>query len=466
VSELAALSARSLARAIRERKVSAVEVTAAAIARLKAADALTHCIIALETEEALAAAQAADAAIAAGQVGGALRGVPLAHKDMFDRKGRIASWGATIRTARPAAEDASAIARLKDAGALQIAALHLAEFAYGPTGHNYVLGHARNPWDPTRITGGSSAGTAAAVAYGAIAAGLGSDTGGSLRLPAACCGIAAIKPTWGRVSRAGAMPLSPQLDTIGVLARHVEDLALTLSLLAGPDPRDPAAVALPVPDYLARLDDPFAGVAFGIDEALVAEAHPSVQRMVEDVATILQGLGLVRRGCRFADWDTLDHLVQLVQLPEAAAVHAAFLRTRPDDYGPQVRARAEAGHFIAAVDHITALRARGTYLQRALDTAFGEVEIALLPVLADPVPTIAELDIGSGPQVQAALGRVVKFTRPINYLGLPALSLPAARAGGLPNGVQLIGRPFAEARLLAIGQGYQRVVPPEIAHPR
>jgi aspartyl-tRNA(Asn)/glutamyl-tRNA(Gln) amidotransferase subunit A len=188
--------------------------------------------------------------------------------------------------------------------------------------------------------------------------------------------------------------------------------------------------------------------------------------MVEDAAAILQKLGLVRRSRRFADWETLDHLVQLVQLPDASAVHTAFLRTRPGDYGPQVRARAELGHFIAAVDHVTALRARGTYLQRTLDTTFADVEIALLPILADPLPSIAELDVSGGPRVQAVMGRVVKFTRPINYLGLPTLSLPIPRGGGLPNGVQLIGRPFAEARLLAIGQAYQRLVPPEIARPR
>ena len=149
-------------------------------------------------------------------------------------RARSPSWGARIRADQPAAEDATVIARFKAAGALQIAALHLTEFAFGPTGHNYVLGHARNPWDPTRITGGSSAGTGRAVAYGAIAAGMGSDTGGSLRLPAAACGITSIKPTWGRVSRAGAMPLAAALDTIGVLARHVEDLALTLGLPGRP----------------------------------------------------------------------------------------------------------------------------------------------------------------------------------------------------------------------------------------
>ena len=276
MNDPAALSARALAKEIADGKLSSLEATTAAIERLRAAHELTHCIITLEAEEALAAASAADAAIAKGKAKGPLAGVPLAHKDMFDRKGKIASWGAHIRADRPAAEDATAIARFDAAGALQIATLHLAEFAYGPTGHNYVLGHARNPWDPTRITGGSSAGTAAAVAHGAIPVGLGSDTGGSLRLPAACCGIVSLKPTWSRVSRAGAMPLAPQLDTIGVLARHIEDLALALGLLAGPDPRDPSTVTLPVADYLGRLHEPVTGIRVGIDSAHVGEAHPRV----------------------------------------------------------------------------------------------------------------------------------------------------------------------------------------------
>jgi len=223
---------------------------------------------------------------------------------MFDRKGKIASWGARIRAEAPATQDATVIARYKAAGALQIAALHLTEFAFGPTGHNYVLGHARNPWDPTRITGGSSAGTAAAVAYGAIPAGLGSDTGGSLRLPAAACGVCSIKPTWGRVSRAGAMPLAPALDTIGIIARYMEDLALMLGLLAGADPRDPAASTLPVPDYLARLDDPIRGLRLGIDAAVVGSAHPDVQGMLQRVTKVLEKQGLVTAACRFPDWQT------------------------------------------------------------------------------------------------------------------------------------------------------------------
>jgi aspartyl-tRNA(Asn)/glutamyl-tRNA(Gln) amidotransferase subunit A len=465
MTELAALSARALAKAIRDKKVSSVEATQAAIECLKSCHEITHCLIALEADEALAAAKDADAAIDKGGTKGPLVGVPLAHKDMFDRKGKIASWGAKIRAEKPAAQDATAIARFKAAGALQIATLHLTEFAYGPTGHNYVLGHARNPWDPTRITGGSSGGTAASVAWGAIPAGLGSDTGGSLRLPAACCGIASIKPTWGRISRAGAMPLAPALDTVGVIARHVEDLALALGFLAGADGRDTATSTLPVPDYVARLEDPVKGLRVGVDAAVIGEADPKVQAMVETVLGVLGKLGLQRADCRFPDWQTLDHLVQLVQLPDASAAHAAFLRSRPDDYGPQVRARVEVGHFISAVDHLAALRARGTYVKRTLDETFEDVEIAILPILADPLPTIAELDVGGGPKVQTAMGRVVKFTRPVNYLGLPTLTLPVPRGGGLPNGIQLVGRPFAEAQLFAIGHAYQREVSPELARP-
>jgi aspartyl-tRNA(Asn)/glutamyl-tRNA(Gln) amidotransferase subunit A len=256
------------------------------------------------------------------------------------------------------------------------------------------------------------------------------------------------------------------LDTVGVVARHVEDLALMLGILAGPDPRDAAASALPVPDYLARLDDPVRGLSIGVDETVIAEAHPDVQKMVDDVAGILAKLGLKRTACSFPNWQLLDHLVQLLQLSDCAAGHAAYMRKRPNDYGPQVRARLEIGFFIPAVDHMTALRARGTYLQKTLDTTFKDIDIAILPILADPLPTIAELDVAGGPKLQAAMGRVVKYTRPINYLGLPTLTLPVPRKGkGLPNGIQLIGRPYSEAQLFAIGQAYQREVPPEIARP-
>ncbi len=464
--DLPMMSGRALARAIAAGDISSVAATEAALVRLDAANALTHCTITREADEALAAAKAVDAAHKQGAKLGPLAGVPLAHKDMFDRAGKIASWGARIRAEKPAMSDATVIAKFKASGALQIAALHMTEFAFGPTGHNYVLGHARNPWDPARITGGSSSGTACAVASGAIPAGLGSDTAGSLRLPAANCGITSIKPTWGRVSRAGAMPLAACLDTLGVIARHVEDLALMLGVLAGPDARDPAASNVAVPDYLSELGAPVKGLRVGLDTKVAGEAHADVQTMVEAVLGMLVKAGLEKAPCAFPDWTTLDHLAQVMQLPDAAGAHAHWLTTRPNDYGPQVRSRLEIGHFISGVDHMTALRARGTFLQRTLDQTFKDIDVAILPINADPLPTIAELDVAGSPTVQATMARVVKYCRPISYLGLPTLTLPIPRSGNqLPGGVQLIGKPYTEGLLFRIGSAYQKLVPPELARP-
>jgi aspartyl-tRNA(Asn)/glutamyl-tRNA(Gln) amidotransferase subunit A len=461
--DLARMSAVETAKAIKARKVSSEEATKAALSRLKAAHEALNIVVAFEDREALRAARAADEGLAARTLKGPLAGVPLAHKDMFDRAGKIASWGARIRSDKPAKDDATAIARLKSTGALQIAALHMTEFAFGPTGHNYVLGHARNPWDTSRIPGGSSSGTAAAVAVGAIPAGFGSDTGGSLRVPAACCNVASIKPTYTRVSRAGAMPLAPQLDTVGAIARHVEDLAVILQAIAGPDLRDPLASQLPVPDYVRLMEQPVKGLKIGIDEAVLGQAAADVQRAFEGTLGALSSLGMKAVRVRFPDWDQLDELAQLTQFPDCTAAHAQIMMTRGADYGPQVRARLEYGYFISATDHLTALRARGTMLARTLAETYAKADVTLLPILADPVPTLAALDVGGGPTLQAAMARIVRYTRPLNYLGLPTLALPSPRMGGLPCGFQLAGRPFAEGQLLAIGRAYQRVVPPEVA---
>jgi aspartyl-tRNA(Asn)/glutamyl-tRNA(Gln) amidotransferase subunit A len=461
--ELARISAVDLAKAIKARKISSEEATKAALKRLRSADEEFGIALSIEDNEALKVARAVDAGIADRSVKGALAGVPLAHKDMFDRAGKIASWGARIRADRPARTDATVIARLKETGAVQIGALHLTEFAFGPTGHNYVLGHARNPWDPTRITGGSSAGTAVAVAAGVIPAGFGSDTGGSLRVPAACCNVMSIKPTYTRVSRAGAMPLSPQLDTIGVIARHAEDMAVMLQAIAGADPRDPLASRQPVPSYIKAMEQSLKGLKLGVDERVVGEAAAPVRKRYEMMLTLFKALGMRIVAVSFPDWKTLDQLAQLTQFPDASAAHQAHMLTRIGEFGPQVRARLEYGQFIPAVDHLTALRARGTYLQRTLEMTYAKADVTLLPILADPVPTLDDLDVGGGPTLQAAMGRIVKYTRPLNYLGLPTVALPSPREGGLPCGFQVAGKPFAEGLLLAIAKAYQREVPPEIA---
>lgn len=457
------LSLTALAAAVRDGRTSSEEATSEALSLARRVHARTNAVITFHEEAALAAARAADASLAAGRVFGALHGVPLAHKDMFDRVGLIPSWGAKIRRDQPSSRDATVIARLQAAGSHQIAALHLTEFAFGPTGHNYVLGHARNPWNTDHITGGSSSGSAIAVATGVVSAALGSDTAGSLRLPAAACGITSLKPTWSRVSRAGAMPLSASLDCVGPLARHVGDLAVMLGIIAGADGRDGTSSRRSVADYSRHLAQPITGLRIGIDETLVAMADSTVQARFETALAILVKAGAKRIPVKFPDWGMLDRLTQLLQLPEVASAHGRHLRRRGGDFGPQVRARTEFGHFVSGADHQTALRARGMMLARTLAETYGQCDVTMLPTFADPLPTIATLDVTGGPQLQAAMGRVVLYCRPVNYLGLPALTLPYPSDGSLPNGFQLIGRPFAEARLLQLGTAYQRDVPSQLA---
>jgi aspartyl-tRNA(Asn)/glutamyl-tRNA(Gln) amidotransferase subunit A len=460
--DLRSLSAVDLAAAIRDKKVSSVEATTEALKRAHAVHAKTNAVISFEDEFALAAAKVADASLAVGRIAGRLHGVPLAHKDMFDRVGRIPSWGAKIRRDTPCDSDATVISRLEREGSHQIAALHLTEFAFGPTGHNYVLGHAKNPWDLRHITGGSSSGSAISVATGVIPAALGSDTAGSLRLPAAALGIASLKPTWSRVSRAGAMPLSPSLDCVGPIARDVRDLALLFRIIAGQDTHDGTSSQRPVPGPAAFEAGSISGMRIGVDEALLAQADSSVQTRMATAIDVLVKAGAKKVAVKFPDWRMLDQLCQLLQLPEVASAHGAHIRKRGADFGPQVRARVEFGHFVSGPDHQTALRARGTLLKQTLTETYANCDVTILPTFADPLPTIEALDIVGGPTLQSAMGRIVLYCRPVNYLGLPALTLPFAREGQLPNGFQLVGRPFAEADLIKLGLAYQQVVKPEL----
>ena len=464
MSNLHELAAVELAAKIKSGEISSVAATKAALVRLRAAHDKCNSVVTFEDEEALSAAEAADKAISDGVATQPLHGVPLAHKDMFERAGKVASWGGNIRATAPAGQDGTLIARLKATGTHQIAALHLTEFAYGPIGHNYVLGHGRNPWNTAHVSGGSSSGTAMSIATGAIAAGMGSDTAGSLRLPASACGIMSLKPTWSRVSRAGAMPLSSSLDAVGPMARDARDLAVMLRAMAGFDPRDPATTKRPVPDYPALLNRSIEGMRIGIDEALIAQADVSVQERLMQALHLLEDAGCRRVDVRIDNWSTLDHLAQLVQLSEAAAAHSPFLRHQADEYGEQVRARVEYGHYVPAHDYLVAMRARGAMLTKVLDEVYAHCDVVMLPNFAGPIPTIEELDVGGGPQLMAALGKVMKFVRPLNYLQLPALTLPyPAVSGALPNGFQLMGRPFSEARLLAIAKSYQERRPITLA---
>ena len=255
-TEPALLSLTSVAKAIAEKRISSREATQSCLDRIAQWQPRLNAFMTIEAEEVLPAADAADGALAKGNRRGALHGVPLAHKDMYYEAGKVVTCGSKIRRDFVATTTSTALQRLKDAGTIRLGSLQMAEFAYGPTGHNSHYGPVHNPWAVDRITGGSSSGSGSAVAARMTFAALGSDTGGSIRMPAHFCGVTGLKTTYGRISRAGAMPLSQSLDTVGPLARTVEDCGLLLGLMAGADAEDPTAVAGPVPDYMAAARSP------------------------------------------------------------------------------------------------------------------------------------------------------------------------------------------------------------------
>ncbi len=456
-TEPALMSLTVVAKAIAEKKLSSHEVTRSCLHRIAEWQPRLNAFMAIESEAALKAADEADAALAKGNSRGALHGVPLAHKDMYYDAGKVVSCGSLIRRDFVATTTATALQRLKDAGTVRLGSLQMVEFAYGPTGHNVHYGAVHNPWNVDHITGGSSSGSGSAVAARLTFAALGSDTGGSIRMPAHFCGVTGLKTTVGRVSRAGAMPLSQSLDTVGPLARTVEDCALLLGLMAGADSEDATASTLPVPDYMAATKGSIKGLKIGVPSAFyVDDLDPEVARVLDETIAVLRGEGAEIVQVELPDQRQLTAACQLVLATEAAALHKRWMIERPQDYGPQVLMRLQNGLAIPGVSYLEAMRWRGPALAAYLAAVTG-TDAVLAPVAPVPAPTIAESDVGNSDGAEAVIQRLTRFTRPVNYLGLPSLSIPAGFTNsGLPVGMQLIGRSFDEAMLLRIGAAFQR----------
>jgi aspartyl-tRNA(Asn)/glutamyl-tRNA(Gln) amidotransferase subunit A len=460
-TEPALMTLTAVAKAIADKQVSSHEVTRACLHRIAQWQPHLNAFMAIEAEAALKAADAADAALAKGNRSGPLHGVPLAHKDMYYDAGKVVTCGSLIRRDFVATSTATALQRLKDAGSIRLGSLQMAEFAYGPTGHNAHYGAVRNPWSVDHITGGSSSGSGSAVAARLTFAALGSDTGGSIRMPAHFCGVTGLKTTYGRVSRAGAMPLSQSLDTVGPLAQTAEDCALLLGLMAGADPEDLTASTAPVSDYVAAANASIKGLKVGVPTSFyVDDLDPDVARILDETIAVLKREGADIVKVELPDQRQLSSASQLVLAVEAAAFHKRWLIERPQDYGPQVLMRLQNALAIPGVTYLEALRWRGAALA-AHNAATAKVDAVIAPVAPVPAPTIAESDVGNTPGAEAVIQRLTRFTRPVNYLGLPSLAIPAGfakggAAGGLPVAMQLIGRSFDEATLLAIGAAFQR----------
>jgi aspartyl-tRNA(Asn)/glutamyl-tRNA(Gln) amidotransferase subunit A len=444
MESLIQLSCARLAAAIRERRTTCIAAMEAVLERAHAVQPRLNCFLRIDEDSALAAAHLADREIARGYVRGPLHGVPMAHKDMYYRRGVVSTCGSKILRDTPAKGTARVLEHLDAAGAIQFGVLNMAEFAMGPTGHNWHYGHCRNPWDPERITGGSSSGSGAAVAARAAFAALGSDTGGSVRLPAAFCGTAGVRPTHGRASVENILPLCPSLDTVGPLTRTVEDAALMLEVIA--------------PGFVCDLEKPIAGLRIGRPRNVFYEGcDAEIAAAMEKSLDVFRRLGASVVDVELPDFAKLSALAGVLHAAEANPFHDEWFRTRPHDYSAQVRERLERGRPTHALDYVKALQARAAAITAFCERVFSRVDLVHGPVVSFQTPTITETDISTGETAAQMLGRFVRLTRPISYLGLPVV---VANAGftraGMPIGMQLIAPPLDEATALRAGHAFQR----------
>lgn len=440
------------ARRIAAREVSPVELARAALARAEALQPALHAFLRLTPERALAEARAAEARQMAGALRGPLDGVPVAHKDIYETAGIPTTAHSRLLQHHVPARDAAAVERWAAAGAVTIGKLATHEFAWGGPSFDLPWPPARNPWDPSRFTAGSSSGTAAAVAAGIVLGGTGSDTGGSIRGPAALCGIAGIKPTFGLVSRRGVIPLAPSLDTVGPMARTAEDCALLLQPLLGHDPADPSSLERPAPDVLSGLGAGVAGLRIGVVRHFHERdlrATDAVAAGVEHAAAVFASLGATVGEVELPPLFAFNAAGWLVMAAEAFAVHEAWLRTRFRDYGEILRERLVLCGLVSAADYLAAQRRRRE-LNAAIAAAMRKHDLLLCAAAPAEAPPIEAVPKFAGIET-------LNLTYPFNLSGQPAITVCAGFGeGGLPVGVQIAGRPFEDALVLRAAHAFER----------
>jgi len=445
--DLPQADAIATAAAIRTGELSAKAAVGAALERINARDETLNCFTAVTSDTALADAERIDRAIARGENPGSLAGVPFAVKNLFDIAGLTTLAGSKINAENPpATRDATAVARLKQAGAVLVGALNMDEYAYGFVTENHHYGATHNPHDPTRIAGGSSGGSAAAVAAGLVPITLGTDTNGSIRVPASLCGVLGLKPTYGRLSRSGVVLFSSSLDHIGPFARSVRDIATVFDMLQGTDATDPVCTKRPSEPCLPQLDRGIEGLRIAVaDEYFARGGEPEV---FDAVAKVAQALG-VSETVTIPEPHRARAAAYMITASEGANLHFANLRSRPDDFDPATRDRFLAGALIPSHWYIQTQRFRQWYRDRVREI-FQNVDIILAPTTPCVAPLIGQKTMiiaGEDVLVRPSLGL---FTQPLSFIGLPVLSVPIQRPNSLPLGVQIIAAPYNEALILRV----------------
>ncbi len=455
------MSVAAAAKAIAAKELSPVELTAALLARIERLDPKLNAFIRLDGEAAMAAARTAEAEVAAGRLRGPLHGVPVGIKDIIDVAGLPTTCHSKILADNVATSDAVCVAKLRGAGAIVLGKLSTHEFAIGGPSHDLPWPPARNPWNADHHPGGSSSGSGSGVAAGLFPMALGSDTGGSVRNPASCCGIVGLKPTYGLVSRRGVFPLSFTLDHIGPMTRTVADNPLMLEVLAGHDAHDPGSVAVVKGHYASGLERDMRGLRVGFVRhfhEIDMPADPEVTAALEHVARTLQLEGAEIRDVHLPTLAEFAAVNRVILQSEAWAIHGPWLRERPGDYGQLARRRLMGGAFFSAGDYVQAQRRRLEMIA-AVEEALRDVDVLLCASSMDPA---CRIDIPA--DIERTYPRQART--PFNVTGHPALAMMAGVSmTGLPLSVQFVGRNFAEATLFQVARGWERAAGTDKKHP-
>ncbi len=455
--DLCFLTIAQASKLIVSKELSAVDLVQAHLDRIEETDGKLNSFITLLADRAHLAAQAAQVEIEGRIYRGPLHGIPIGLKDLYYTKGIRTTMGSKVLADFMPEYDATVTRRFYDAGAILMGKLQMHEFALGGTSLNPHYGPAHNPWDTTRITGGSSGGSGSAVAAGQVMGALGSDTGGSVRIPAGLCGITGFKPTFGRVSRYGVYPLAWSLDTVGPMTRTAEDAALIMNAISGHDPKDPASADRPDEDFTRELEEGVNGLRIGVPKEYFFDIiDPEVEAAVRQAANVLEGLGATVEEVSIP---ALNHPLSIsspILSAEAAEALMDHMRSRPEDLDPQVLSRLKGGAAIPAVQYLKAQRARTVFNEQMADQ-MEQVDLLLSPTEPAGTPPIDAETMRVGESEERVGAMVSRLTRPYNIGGLPAITvLCGFTSEDLPIGLQLAGRAFADAQVLRAAHAYQQ----------
>lgn len=456
MSDLTELEVNELSDLIKSGNVSPLEITTACFARIAQHNANLNAFVTLDEEAALNSARAAEAAIQGGQLTGPLQGIPVGHKDLYATAGLRTTGGSRLLENNVPDKDATVVSRLRDAGMIMLGKTNTHEFAYGPTNEISMFGRVANPWNTARISGGSSGGSGAAVAAGLVPIASGSDTGGSIRIPAACCGLSGIKPSYGRVSRAGILPLCWSMDHAGPLARSAKDAALFLQAIAGYDPLDDASAKRAVPDYCAELTGDIRGLKVGVPRAMFyTKAQADVCRQVEQALAVLVDCGASLIDLDVPDVEASAAAAMAIYLAEATAYHDENLADKAHLYDDSVRSFLELGEQILAKDYLRAQQYRRLLGQHLLQV-FEQVDVIATPTLPVTATPFSAETVNINDEPDGVMGALLRNTEPFNLTGLPAAVAPCGNdSDGMPVSLQIIGPAFTEGRVLNVLHAYQ-----------